>query len=62
MQTHQALALGESTDDLFVINLLLVRAAASDRTGDTAQAQADRTRLRALLSRSSSPLTTQRPP
>jgi hypothetical protein len=48
VQTHQALALGEP-DDVFVTNLLLVRAAASDRTGETAQAQGDRERLRALL-------------
>jgi hypothetical protein len=52
VQTHQALALGEP-DDPFVTNLLLVRAAASDRTGESAQAQSDRSRLRALLSRSS---------
>jgi hypothetical protein len=51
VQTHQALALGEP-DDPFVTNLLLVRAAASDRTGESAQSQGDRTRLRALLSRS----------
>ena len=50
VQTHQALALGEP-DDPFVVNLLLVRAAASDRTGESAQAQSDRTRLRALLPR-----------
>ena len=48
LQTHHALALGESTSDLFVFNLLLVRAAASERAGDTAIAQADRDRLRAL--------------
>jgi hypothetical protein len=52
VQTHQALALGEP-DDPFVINLLLVRAAASDRTGETAQAENDRSRLRSLLSQTS---------
>lgn len=54
VQTHQALALGEP-GDLFVTNLLLVRAAASDKTGEAAQAQGDRARLQALLSRSSTP-------
>jgi hypothetical protein len=54
VQTHQALAMGEP-DDPFVTNLLLVRAAASDRTGESAQAQNDRTRLRALLTRTPSP-------
>jgi hypothetical protein len=49
VQTYQALALGEA-DDVFATNLRLVRAAASDRTGDTAQAKADRQRLRARFS------------
>ena len=48
LQTHHALALGESTNDPFVVNLLLVRAVASERAGDTGIAQADRDRLRAL--------------
>ena len=52
VQTHHALALGEP-DDPFVVNLLLVRAAASDRTGESAQAQNDRTRLRSLLGQTS---------
>jgi hypothetical protein len=52
VQTHQALALGEPDNDPFVVNLLLVRAAASDRTGEAAQATADRARVQALLSRS----------
>ena len=46
VQTHQALALGDA-DDLFTANLRLVRAAASDRTGEEAQAKTDRERLRA---------------
>jgi hypothetical protein len=54
VQTHQALALGD-TDDLFTANLLLVRAAASDRTGEAAQAQADRDRLRARLTSTPAP-------
>jgi hypothetical protein len=49
VQTHQALALGEA-DDVFAANLRLVRAAASDRTGEAAQANTDRERLRTRLS------------
>jgi hypothetical protein len=46
VQTHQALALGDA-DDVFAANLRVVRAAASDRTGEEAQAKTDRERLRA---------------
>jgi hypothetical protein len=54
VQTQQALALGD-TDDLFTANLLLVRAAASDRTGEAAQAEGDRERLRARLTSTPAP-------